>query len=107
MSHHVFLPKNRAETAQKFIDALVLFFSFFTVVDLFIVPGLAFTMRGERLGRGKGYYDRYIAGLRELYRKRHPERPRPRTLALAFSEQILDEVFTEKHDYLIDAVIHA
>ena len=64
-----------------------------------IVPGLAFTLSGERLGRGKGYYDTFLS--------RHVEQVgrRPTTMALAFSEQVVADVPTSEHDYLIDAVI--
>ncbi|KAL5112656.1 hypothetical protein TcWFU_008115 [Taenia crassiceps] len=74
-------------------------------MDLFIVPGLAFTMKGERLGRGKGFYDRYLTGIRGFYLEAHPNRPLPCTLALAFPEQIVDRMSTEQHDVFIDAVI--
>ncbi|VDM30404.1 unnamed protein product [Hydatigera taeniaeformis] len=74
-------------------------------VDLFVVPGLAFTMRGERLGRGKGFYDRYLTGMRKFYLEAHPNRPPPYTMALAFPEQIVDRICVEEHDFIIDAVV--
>ncbi|CDS40170.1 5 formyltetrahydrofolate cyclo ligase [Echinococcus multilocularis] len=74
-------------------------------VDLFVVPGLAFTMKGERLGRGKGFYDQYLAGLRKFYLETQPNRLLPRTIALAFSEQIVDRICTGQHDVVIDAII--
>lgn len=63
------------------------------------MPGLAFTVGGKRLGRGKGYYDTYL--------DRHYQQVgrRPITMALAFSEQVVPDVPTSDHDYLIDKVI--
>ncbi|VDK41553.1 unnamed protein product [Taenia asiatica] len=74
-------------------------------VDLFVVPGLAFTIKGERLGRGKGFYDRYLTGIREFYLEAHPNLPPPRIMALAFPEQIVDRICTEQHDVVIDVII--
>lgn len=65
-------------------------------IDLLIVPGVAFTSRGERLGYGGGYYDRYIP----LCRK-------SRVLALAFREQLVDSLPTEDHDLLIPELLTA
>lgn len=64
-------------------------------LDLLLVPGLAFTARGERLGYGGGYYDRYLALC-----------PQARPVALAFAEQMRDTLPTEPHDRLIPQVIH-
>ena len=64
-------------------------------IDFILVPGLGFTARGDRLGYGRGYYDRLLA-------LRHP---RTVLVAAAFSVQIVDEVPTTEHDARVDMVI--
>ena len=68
-------------------------------LDLILVPGMAFTQKGHRLGRGKGYYDTYLA-------KAKSKGLNPVTLALAFKEQILSEIPVDSHDELINQVIY-
>jgi 5-formyltetrahydrofolate cyclo-ligase len=59
-----------------------------------LVPGLAFTRDGHRLGRGGGYYDRLLSGLpAETVR-----------IAVCFSFQLVDELPTEGHDERVHAV---
>ena len=67
-------------------------------LDLVIVPGLAFTAGGKRLGRGKGYYDTFLNNHKSLLNRC------PVTLAVAFSEQVLHDVPTSEFDYLVDKV---
>jgi 5-formyltetrahydrofolate cyclo-ligase len=62
--------------------------------DLVVVPGIAFTKSGKRLGRGKGHYDRYLS-LHSTH-----------TISLVFSWALLDDLPTEHHDVLIDTVIN-
>lgn len=66
-------------------------------IDLMIVPGMAFTRDGVRLGRGKGYYDRYIA--REGFRAR--------CVGVCFRHQLLPELPAEPHDRRMDEVVTA
>jgi len=70
-------------------------------LDLILVPGLAFTQTGARCGRGRGYYDTYLAMAKE--RLNNP----PITVALAFKEQVVDNVPTDQHDFRIDHVLAA
>lgn len=65
-------------------------------IDVLIVPGVAFTRQGERLGYGGGFYDRYL-----------PLCSRAQILALAFAEQIVDFIPTEPHDLRINTIISA
>lgn len=69
-------------------------------LDLMLVPGLAFTKLGHRIGRGKGYYDYYYD------RCLHDPHGRPYTIALAFKEQILHSIPIEEHDFVVDEVIY-
>lgn len=61
---------------------------------LVIVPGVAFSRLGQRLGYGKGFYDRYLA--------RHPEFG---TCAAAYECQVLDRLPAEEHDILLQQLI--
>lgn len=64
------------------------------------MPGVAFTKNGKRLGHGGGYYDRYIQNLRE--NQKNPVV----TVAVAFNEQILDDIPTHEHDQNIDIIVN-
>ncbi len=62
--------------------------------DLIVVPGMAFDKEGRRLGRGKGYYDRFLA-----------KHPGVATIGVCFSFQMLDSIPTEPHDRNMDRVL--
>jgi 5-formyltetrahydrofolate cyclo-ligase len=62
-------------------------------LDLTLVPGVAFDLRGRRLGRGKGYYDRVLAAMRG------------QTCGVAFDEQIVLQVPVEPHDLDVNWIL--
>ena len=68
-------------------------------LDLLIIPGLGFTQEGNRIGHGKGYYDKYLSKYEELYGKL------PYLMGVCFSKQLFDSIPTNKHDYCMDIVI--
>ncbi|XP_056632823.1 5-formyltetrahydrofolate cyclo-ligase isoform X2 [Diorhabda sublineata] len=70
-----------------------------TGLDLIILPGVAFTREGDRLGHGGGYYDKFL----DVICKKQPIPPI--LIALAFEEQVLDSLPTEKNDYKVDKVL--
>jgi 5-formyltetrahydrofolate cyclo-ligase len=66
--------------------------------SLVIVPGVAFTARGERLGRGGGHYDRLLAELAELA-------PHAISVGLAYSFQLLDHIPQSELDQRLNFVV--
>lgn len=64
-------------------------------LDLIIVPGLAFDKKGNRLGRGKGYYDRFLGSLSD----------KTPSIGLAFDFQILPLIPTTVHDVSVRKII--
>ena len=64
------------------------------VIDLIIIPAMAFDKKGQRLGRGMGYYDRFLLS--------HPESI---VVGLAYEEQVFNEIPAETHDQPIDVLI--
>ncbi|MHB1652821.1 MAG: 5-formyltetrahydrofolate cyclo-ligase [Desulfitobacteriaceae bacterium] len=65
------------------------------IIDLVIVPGAAFDLKGNRLGYGGGYYDRFFARLR-------PSVPR---VAIGFAAQVLPEVPIGRYDQKMTILI--
>ncbi|HKF30589.1 MAG TPA: 5-formyltetrahydrofolate cyclo-ligase, partial [Candidatus Binataceae bacterium] len=62
---------------------------------IIVVPGLAFGPQGQRLGRGGGHYDRFLAALpREAI-----------TVGLAYSFQLLDRIPQESFDRRLQYII--
>jgi 5-formyltetrahydrofolate cyclo-ligase len=70
---------------------------------LVLVPGLAFDTSGGRLGRGRGYYDRFIGSVRRGAGAAG-ERP-PLFVGLGFREQVLTDLPMEGHDERLDGLV--
>jgi len=64
-------------------------------IDLIVSPGLAFDKKGNRLGRGGSYYDRFFSH----------DKLRAVKCAFAFSCQIVDEVPTTERDKPVDMIV--
>jgi 5-formyltetrahydrofolate cyclo-ligase len=71
-----------------------------------LVPGLAFDAHGGRLGRGKGYYDRFLSALsRERSAPAAAASPVPfSAIGYGFSEQLLDSVPMDSRDVPLDGL---
>jgi 5-formyltetrahydrofolate cyclo-ligase len=61
--------------------------------DLVLAPGVAFDLRGRRLGRGRGFYDRLLTGVRGVI------------CGVAFDEQVVEEVPAGSQDIRVNCLL--
>ena len=80
-AYHIMEP-----TGQLFTD--------YKQIDVAVIPGMAFDREGHRLGRGKGYYDRFLTLIPDAYK-----------IGMCFPWQMADNVPCAPHDIKMDAVI--
>lgn len=62
-------------------------------IEMVVVPAIAYDRRGNRVGRGKGYYDRLLATTKAL------------KVGIAYDFQVVDDIDAEPHDVKVDIVI--
>ena len=65
---------------------------YFGNIDLVIVPGVAFDKAGNRIGFGKGYYDRFFS------------EQNSKKVSLIFGFQLLEKIISEKHDEKVEKI---
>lgn len=63
------------------------------IIDLIVVPGVAFSREGDRMGYGKGFYDRLLPKLDA------------KKIGFAFDFQLFFDIPTEDHDEKMDLII--
>lgn len=63
-------------------------------IDIIIVPGISFDLKGFRLGYGKGFYDRFIKNLRN-----------PIKIGLAFDQLIRESLLSDENDARVNMII--
>ena len=69
-------------------------FTAYSGIDVAVIPGMAFDRQGHRLGRGMGYYDRFLSRVPFLYK-----------IGVCFPWQVVDQVPADQHDMPMDEVL--
>ena len=69
-------------------------FTDYAAIEFIVVPGVAFDAKGNRLGRGKGYYDRLLPRIPSAYKA-----------GICFPFQLVEEVPAESFDIRMDIII--
>jgi 5-formyltetrahydrofolate cyclo-ligase len=69
-------------------------FTLMDQIDLAVVPGMAFDRNYNRLGRGKGYYDKLLPNLTKAFK-----------IGVCFDTQLFEGIPVEKYDIKMDMII--
>jgi len=73
-------------------------------IDVLIVPGVAFDSQGRRIGHGKGYYDRFIARMRQKNDSKSGSLE-PVLIAVGMKPSFVDTVPVSANDFMMDRLI--
>ena len=65
-------------------------------IDVMLCPGVAFDIKGRRLGKGKGFYDRYLSA---------DHTHRPYLIGVTFATHLLENIPAEPHDIAMDGIV--
>lgn len=87
-------PEDLAVGAYGIEEPTGALFTDYSAIGLIVVPGVAFDRNGNRLGRGKGYYDRLLPRIPSAYK-----------IGICFPFQVVDEVPAEPFDIRMDEII--
>ena len=69
-------------------------FTDYVSIDVAVIPGMAFDREGHRLGRGRGYYDRFLSRVPYIYK-----------IGVCFPSRLVDHVPTDPHDIIMDCIV--
>ena len=87
-------PSDLAQGAYKIMEPTGEVFDNYTDIDLAVIPGVAFDKDGNRMGRGKGYYDRLLPKLGNTYK-----------IGICLPFQLVEKIPTDEHDVRMDEVL--
>ena len=81
------------EGAYHIMEPVGMTFTDLSQIDVALIPGVAFDAQGHRLGRGKGYYDKFLSLVNT------------QTIGVCFDFQKVVEVPVDAHDVAVDKVV--
>ncbi len=84
----------KKETTFGILEPTGEIFTDYNQIDLAIIPGVAFDKHNNRLGRGKGFYDKTLINLKNCFR-----------IGICFDFQLVEKIPAEEHDILMNMVI--
>lgn len=87
-------PSDLAIGAYNIMEPTGEVFADYVDIDLAVIPGVAFDSDGNRMGRGKGYYDRFLPLVPQAYK-----------IGICFPFQKVESIPTDEYDVRMDEVI--
>lgn len=87
-------PEDMQEGCYNIMEPTGKLFTDYDEIDVAVIPGMGFDKAYNRLGRGKGYYDRFLSKVPDLYK-----------IGVCFDFQKLPTIPASEHDIKVDEVI--